>query len=29
MKTLRVEVEYWERTQKGKFFFLGEEGAEV
>ncbi|MBU1191970.1 MAG: hypothetical protein KKE76_09675 [Gammaproteobacteria bacterium] len=29
MKTLRTEVEYWERTQKGKFFFLDEEGAEV
>jgi len=29
MKTLRVEVEYWEKIQKGKFFFLGEEGAEV
>ncbi len=29
MKTLRTEVEYWERTQKGKFYFLGEEGAEV
>jgi hypothetical protein len=29
MKTLRVEVEYWEKSQKGKFYFLGEEGAEV
>ena len=29
LKTLSTEVEYWERTQKGKFFFLGEEGAEV
>ena len=29
LKTLRTEVEYWERTQRGKFYFLGEEGAEV
>lgn len=27
MKTLKVEIEYWERTQQGKFFFLDEEGA--
>ena len=29
MKTLRVEIEYWERTQKGKFYFLDEEGAAI
>lgn len=29
LKTLRVEVEYWERTQQGKFYFLEEKGAEV
>ncbi len=29
MKSLSVEVEYWERSQKGKFFYLDEEGAEV
>ena len=29
IKTLRVEVEYWEKSQKGKFYFLDEEGAEV
>ena len=26
MKTLNCELEYWERTFKGKFHFLGEEG---
>ena len=29
MKTLRVEIEHWENTRNGKFYFLGEEGAEV
>ena len=29
MKTLRVEIEYWERTKKGKFYFLNEEGAAI
>ena len=29
MKTLHVEIEHWERTYKGKFHFLGEEGPEV
>lgn len=29
VKTLRVEVEHWEKSKKGKFYFLGEEGAEV
>ncbi|MEO6925641.1 MAG: hypothetical protein ABI129_03150 [Rhodanobacter sp.] len=29
MKTLRVEVDYWERHQKGKFHFLDEEGAGI
>lgn len=29
LKTLRVEVEHWEKTQNGKFYFLGEEGAEA
>lgn len=27
MKSLKTEIEYWERSKKGKFFFLGEEGA--
>jgi len=27
MKTLRVEVNYWEKTYKCKAFFLEEEGA--
>ena len=27
MKTLKVEIEYWERNRKGKFFFLDEEGS--
>lgn len=29
MKTLSVEVEHWERTKKGKFYFLDEEGAAI
>ena len=29
MKMLRVEIEYWERTQKGKFYFLDGEGAAI
>jgi len=29
MKTLRVEFEYWERSQTGKFYFLDEEGAGI
>lgn len=29
MKSLKVEIEYWERTRKGKFFFLDEEGAGI
>ena len=29
MKTLRVEIDYWERTRKGKFLFLDEEGAGI
>ena len=29
IKTLRVEVEHWEKVQKGRFFFLDEEGAAV
>lgn len=29
MKTLSVEVEYWEKSQKGKFYFLDEEGAGI
>jgi hypothetical protein len=29
MKTLRVEIEYWEKSQKGKFYFLDEEGAGI
>lgn len=29
MKTLNVEIDYWERTKKGKFFFLGEQGAGI
>ncbi|MEE9396910.1 MAG: hypothetical protein V3V31_07845 [Methylococcales bacterium] len=27
MKTISVEIEYWEKTKKGKFHFLDEEGA--
>ena len=29
MKTLGVEIENWEKTQKGKFYFLDEEGAAI
>lgn len=29
MKTLSVEIEHWERTKKGKFYFLNEEGAAI
>ena len=29
MKTLRAEIEHWERKWKGKFFFLDEEGAGI
>jgi len=29
MKTLKVETDYWERTKKGKFLFLDEEGAGI
>lgn len=29
MNTLSVEVEHWERTKKGKFYFLDEEGAAI
>lgn len=29
MKTLRVEIDYWEKARKGKFHFLGEEGAGI
>ena len=29
MKTLKVEIEYWERTKKGKFYFLDEEGSGI
>jgi hypothetical protein len=29
MKTLRVEVDYWEKHQNGKFYFLDEEGAGI
>ncbi|MBT9540964.1 MAG: hypothetical protein IV098_13935 [Thiobacillus sp.] len=29
MKTLGVEVEYWEKTKNGKFYFLDEEGAAI
>jgi hypothetical protein len=29
MKTLGVEVDYWERRQRGKFYFLDEEGAGI
>lgn len=27
MKTLRVEIEFWEKSKRGRFWFLGEEGA--
>ena len=29
MKTLRGEIEAWERSKNGKFYFLGEEGAAI
>ena len=29
LKTLPVEIEYWERTNNGKFYFLDEEGSAV
>ena len=29
MKTLRVEIGFWEKHQKGKFYFLDEKGAAV
>jgi hypothetical protein len=29
MKTLDVEIEYWEKAKNGKLFFLGEEGAGI
>ncbi|MFK2903331.1 hypothetical protein ISP17_05105 [Dyella ginsengisoli] len=29
MKTLRVEVDHWERHRKGKFHFLDGEGAAI
>jgi hypothetical protein len=29
MKTLSVEVDCWERSQSGKFYFLDEEGAGI
>lgn len=29
MKTLSVEIEHWEKTKKGKFHFLNEEGAAI
>jgi hypothetical protein len=29
MKTLSVEVAYWEKSKKGKFHFLDEEGAGI
>lgn len=29
MKSLRVDIEYWERTKDGKFYFLDEEGAGI
>lgn len=29
MKILRVEIEHWERTKNGKFYFLNEEGAGI
>lgn len=29
MKTLKVEIEFWEKNQKGKFYFLDEEGAGI
>ena len=29
MKILHEEIEHWERTRKGKFYFLNEEGAAI
>ncbi|MEN8166702.1 MAG: hypothetical protein ABFR65_04390 [Pseudomonadota bacterium] len=29
MKILRVEIEHWEKSKKGKFHFLDEEGAAI
>jgi hypothetical protein len=29
MKTLKVEIEYWEKSGNGKFFFLDEEGTGI
>jgi len=29
MKTLSVEIEHWEKSRKGKFYFLDEEGAAI
>jgi hypothetical protein len=29
MKTLSVEIQHWERSRKGKFYFLDEEGAGI
>jgi hypothetical protein len=29
MKTLAVDIEFWERTKKGKFHFLDEAGAAI
>jgi hypothetical protein len=29
MKTLGVEIDYWERSRNGKFHFLDEEGAGI
>src|SRR5689334_6229906 len=29
MKTLSVEIEHWEKTKKGKFYFLNEKGAAI
>lgn len=29
LKTLAVEIEYWEKSKKGKFYFLNEEGAAI
>lgn len=29
MRTLPAEVQFWERSKKGKFWFLGDEGAGI
>lgn len=29
MKTLGVEIEHWEKTKDGKFYFLDEKGAAI